>query len=105
MADIGGIIGKINQVSAAIAAAVERQSATTTEIAASVQAVCNATASSAQAMGQVVMVADNAGTVSKDVLAGAAAIGREAATLRTEVDQFLTAVRQDTTEERRIANG
>ena len=101
MAEIGGIIGKINEVSAAIAAAVEEQSATTHEIAASVQAVSNATAGTAQAMEHVVTVADKAGTVSRDVLSGAARIGREAETLRTEVDQFLVAVRDDTTEERR----
>ncbi len=101
MAEIGGIIGKINEVSAAIAAAVEEQNATTHEIAASVQAVSNATAGTAQAMEHVVLVADNAGTASQDVLSGAAQIGREAETLRTEVDQFLVAVRDDTTDERR----
>jgi methyl-accepting chemotaxis protein len=88
-------------VSAAIAAAVEEQNATTQEIAASVQAVSNATAGTAQAMEHVVAVADNAGTASRDVLAGSAEIGRETATLRTEVDQFLAAVRDDTTDERR----
>jgi methyl-accepting chemotaxis protein len=101
MAEIGGIIGKINEVSAAIAAAVEQQNATTHEIAASVQAVSNATAGTAQAMEHVVLVADNAGTASRDVLSGAAQIGREAETLRTEVDQFLVAVRDDTADERR----
>jgi methyl-accepting chemotaxis protein len=101
MAEIGGIIGKINEVSAAIAAAVEEQNATTQEIAASVQAVSNATAGTAQAMEHVVAVADNAGTASRDVLTGAVQIGREAETLRTEVDQFLVAVRDDTTDERR----
>jgi ABC-type transporter Mla subunit MlaD len=89
MAEIGGIIGKINEVSAAIAAAVEEQNATTQEIAASVQAVSNATAGTAQAMEHVVAVADNTGTASRDVLTGAVQIGREAETLRTEVDQFL----------------
>jgi methyl-accepting chemotaxis protein len=80
-----------------IAAAVEQQNATTQEIAASVQAVSNATASTAQAMEHVVSVADDAGTASRDVLAGSAEIGREAETLRTEVDQFLAAVRYDPT--------
>ena len=70
MAEIGGIIGKINEVSAAIAAAVEQQNATTHEIAASVQAVSNATAGTAQAMEHVVSVADNAGSASRDVLTG-----------------------------------
>jgi methyl-accepting chemotaxis protein len=101
MADIGNIIARINEVSAAIAAAVEEQSATTREIAASVQAVAEATAGTAQAMQQVVTVSDNAGSISRDVLAGAADIGSEATKLRTEVDQFLVAVRDETSDERR----
>jgi len=101
MADIGGIIARINEVSAAIAAAVEEQSATTREIAASVQAVAEATAGTAQAMQQVVTVSDNAGSISRDVLAGAADIGNEAKNLREEVDQFLVAVRDETSDERR----
>jgi len=101
MADIGGIIARINEVSAGIAAAVEEQSATTREIAASVQAVAEATVGTAQAMQQVVTVSDNAGSISRDVLAGAADIGNEAKKLRTEVDQFLVAVRDETSDERR----
>jgi len=101
MAEIGGIIGKINEVSSAIAAAVEQQNATTHEIAASVQAVSNATAGTASAMEHVVMVADKAGGASQDVLTGAADIGSEAQTLRAEVDQFLAAVRDESSDERR----
>ncbi len=101
MADIGGIINKMNQVSATIAAAVEEQSATTREIAASVQAVTTATANAARAMEHVVTVADEAGGVSGDVLTGSGEISREAETLRTEVDQFLAAVRDDAGGERR----
>ncbi len=101
MADIGAIIARINEVSAAIAAAVEEQSATTREIAASVQAVAEATAGTAQAMQQVVSVSDNAGNISRDVLSGAADIGSEAQKLRTEVDQFLVAVRDGADDERR----
>ncbi len=93
MAEIGGIIGKMDEVSAAIAAAVEQQSATTREIAGSVQEVSAATAASAHAMEHVVGVADGAGDASRDVLAASGEIGREAETLRVEVDQFLTAVR------------
>jgi methyl-accepting chemotaxis protein len=101
MADIGTIIARINEVSAAIAAAVEEQSATTREIAVSVQAVADATGGTAQAMQQVVSVSDNAGNISRDVLSGAAHIGDEAQKLRTEVDQFLVAVRDDADDERR----
>ena len=101
MADIGGIIGKMNEVSAAIATAVEQQSATTQEIAASVQGVSNATAGTAEAMEHVVTVAEQAGTVSQKVLTGSAEIAGEAESLRTEVDHFLAAVREDTQGERR----
>jgi methyl-accepting chemotaxis protein len=95
MTEIGSIIGKMDEVSAAIAAAVEQQSVTTREIAGSVQAVSGATAASAGAMEHVVGVADSAGDASRDVLAASGEIGREAETLRVEVDQFLTAVRDD----------
>ena len=95
MTEIGTIIGKMDEVSAAIAAAVEQQSATTREIAGSVQAVSGATATSANAMEHVVRIADGAGDASRDVLSASGEIGREADTLRVEVDQFLTAVRDD----------
>jgi methyl-accepting chemotaxis protein len=103
MADIGGIIGRINDVSAVIAAAVDQQSATASEIASSVQKVASATAGTAHAMDQVVGVAAEAGGISRDVLTGAADIGDEAEKLRAEVDQFLAAVREDTSEAQRAA--
>ncbi len=101
MAEITTIIGRIDEVSVAISAAVEEQSVTTREIASSVQAVSQSTEATAHAMERVVSVADEAGNTSRDVLAGAADIGRESETLRTEVDQFLTAIRADTGERRR----
>jgi methyl-accepting chemotaxis protein len=103
MAEIAGIIGKIDGVSAAISAAVEQQSATTRQIAGSVQAVAGATAGTAQAMEHVVSVSDSAGSMGREVLAGAARIGDEATKLRTEVDQFLAAVREDRGHKRRTA--
>jgi methyl-accepting chemotaxis protein len=101
MSEISGYIGRMNEVSAAISAAVEQQSATTREIASRVQAVSEATAQTATAMGHVVTVADQAGAASRDVSTGSAGIGREAETLRGEVEQFLTAARSDTGERRR----
>jgi ABC-type transporter Mla subunit MlaD len=95
MTEIGGIIDQINEVAAAISAAIEQQSVTTREIATSVNAVSGATANTARAMAHVVAIADDAGGASRDVLAGAAQIGSEAETLRTEVDQFLAAVREE----------
>ena len=101
MSEIGSMIGRMDAVSAAISAAVEQQNATTKEIAASVQAVSGTTAGTATAMEHVVIVADNAGKISRDVLDGAAEIGHEAETLRSEVGHFLTAVRDEANGERR----
>jgi hypothetical protein len=53
-------------------------------------------------MTNVVVLADQAGVSSNDVLAGAAGIGKEAETLRTEVDRFLLAVHTDSGERRQF---
>ncbi len=98
MGEISAIIRQIGETTVAISAAVEQQSATTQAIATSVQAVSAATGQTARAMEHVVEVADGAGTVSRDVLAGTANIGQEAETLRREVDKFLLAIRSDTGE-------
>ncbi len=99
-AEIGNIIGRMDEVTGAISAAVEQQAATTRGIAASVQSVTGATAHAAQAMEQVVTVAGDAGNASRDMVTGSDAIGREAEDLRIEVDQFLTAVCEEPTEQR-----
>jgi methyl-accepting chemotaxis protein len=96
MSEIGGIIGRMDEVSATISAAMEEQNATTREIASRLHSVSAATGQTAQAMTHAVEIADDAGSASREVLAGAAGISREAETLRAEVDQFLTAVRDDT---------
>ena len=74
MNEIGGIIGRMGDVSTAISAAVEEQSVTTREIASSIQGVAGSTAQAAQAMGQVVQVADRAGDASRKILSEAAEI-------------------------------
>jgi methyl-accepting chemotaxis protein len=93
---IGTVIGKMEHVSSAIASAVEEQSVTTRDIAKSVQAVTNAVGGAAQAMEQVVENAGQAGQVSQSVQREADVIGQQASKLRTEVDQFLRAIRTDT---------
>ena len=101
MSEIGGIIGKMDEVSTAIAAAVEQQSVTTREIASSVQAVSNATTDNTSAMRHVVDLAGDAGVASQGVLESSSDMGREAGKLRLEVDQFLAAVRGNIDERRR----
>jgi methyl-accepting chemotaxis protein len=95
MAEVSAIIGKMDEVSGAIAAAVEQQTATTRELAFSLQAVASATDQTAHAMQEVAGVAGNAGGVSREVRESADAIGREAQKLRSKVDGFLIAVCDD----------
>ena len=102
MNEIGGIIGKMGEVSTAISAAVEEQSVTTREIASSIQGVNESTVQAAQAMESVVQAADRAGDVSRTILQEATEIGTEAAKLRLEVEQFLNAVQTDAGERRRF---
>jgi methyl-accepting chemotaxis protein len=101
MGDVATIIGQLDEVTAVIAAAVEEQSATTREIAANVQTVAAAGHQTATAMQQVVGGSDEAGSVSQQVLEAAGSIGQEAEKLRDEVDQFFTALRDETGNRRR----
>jgi methyl-accepting chemotaxis protein len=100
MNEIRGIIARLDQVSAAISAAVEEQSATTREIAVSIQTVSSVTSTTASAMAQMVSAAEGAARVSRDIEGGANHITTQSMTLRTEVDNFLTAVRTETGERR-----
>ena len=101
MVDVASVIGKMDEVASAIAAAVEQQSVTTRELASSVQALAGASDETARAMRHVAGVADTAGAVSRQVLDAADAIGRESEKLRTEVTEFLSAVTDDIQERRR----
>ena len=99
--DVGVAIGQVASVATAIAAAVEQQAAATQEISASVQSVTGSTTSSAQAMEQVLTIAEQTDTASRSVLTAAGAVRETADTLQTEVNDFLTAMQRDDSDERR----
>ena len=101
MADVAGIIGRLDEVAVAIASAVEEQSATTREIASNVQQVSASGQQATDAMKNVVGVSDEANAASQQVLTAATGIREEAARLRAEVDQFLAALRDETGSRRR----
>jgi methyl-accepting chemotaxis protein len=102
MNEIGSIIGRMGEVSTAIAAAVEEQSVSTREIASSIQGVAGSTAQAANAMEHVVEVADRAGEASRNILTEAGEIGSESEKLRLQVEAFLQAVQTDSGERRRF---
>ncbi len=101
MREVGIAIGQVESVATAIAAAVEEQAAATQEISSSVQGVTQATTSAAQAMGLVLSIAERTDTISQSVLVAAEGVGQTSDTLRTEVNDFLTAMTRGDVEERR----
>jgi methyl-accepting chemotaxis protein len=79
----------VSEVAAAIAAAVEEQSATTREIAASVQTVTTATQQAGKDMDGVATVSEAAQEASKSVVEISDTVGGTADMLRSELTQFL----------------
>ena len=82
-------IGRVDEIAAIIAAAVEEQGAATQEIAASVQEVAQMTCRASVAMANVAIIAQRTGDSSRDVLTTAGEVADVAATLRREVDDFV----------------
>jgi methyl-accepting chemotaxis protein len=91
--NIGGTIGEINEVTTAIAAAVEQQGAATREIARNIQQAAGGTTEVSSNIAGVSTASAQAGSSAADVLSASDALRREAETLRAEVDAFLTNIR------------
>jgi methyl-accepting chemotaxis protein len=100
--EVGVSIGQVEHVAAAIAAAVEEQSAVTQGIVSSVQTVSVATQDATRAMHAVSQAAEVTNTASRTVLAGADDVSANAARMRDEVSQFLRAMANTSDEERRL---
>ncbi len=90
---ITGIIKSINEVSTAIAAAVEEQGAATNEISRNVQQASQGTGDVSRIIGEVTMAAGEAGTGASQVLTAAAGLSKQSELLRGEVLKFLETVR------------
>jgi methyl-accepting chemotaxis protein len=101
MDDVCVAIGKMDTVSAAIAAAIEQQNAATREISANVSHVALTGDRTAADMTELAKIADATGAMSRDVLASSDELGAVADTLRAEVDHFLKAMTQDKADRRR----
>jgi methyl-accepting chemotaxis protein len=91
--EIGGTIGRISEIAAAIAAAVEEQGAATQEISRNVQQAAQGTAQVASNITDVNRGAGETGSASSQVLASAQSLSSESNHLKLEVDKFLTTVR------------
>jgi methyl-accepting chemotaxis protein len=90
---IGQIIGEINNVTTAIAAAVEEQGAATREIARNIQHAAGGTSEVSSNIVGVSTASAEAGAAATEVLSASDALRREADVLRAEIDAFLTNIR------------
>ncbi|WP_213772331.1 methyl-accepting chemotaxis protein [Bradyrhizobium sp. dw_78] len=90
---IGSTIGEINEVTTAIAAAVEEQGAATREIARNIQHAAGGTGEVSSHIVGVSTASAEAGTAANEVLNASGALRREAEVLRAEIDTFLTNIR------------
>jgi methyl-accepting chemotaxis protein len=90
---IGGTIGTINEIATAIASAVEQQGAATKEIARNVQEAAHGTGQVSSNIVGVNQAAAETGAASNQVLISAEELGRQAETLRSDVDSFLANIR------------
>jgi methyl-accepting chemotaxis protein len=91
--EIGGTIGRISEIAATIAAAVEEQGAATQEIARNVGEAAKGTQQVASNITDVNRGASETGSASSQVLSSAQSLSSESNHLKLEVDKFLMTVR------------
>ncbi|MDB5580308.1 MAG: chemotaxis protein [Bradyrhizobium sp.] len=91
--NISTTISEINEVTTAIAAAVEQQGAATREIARNIQHAAGGTSEVSSNIIGVSTASAEAGAAAGEVLSASAALRREADVLRSEIDAFLSNIR------------
>jgi methyl-accepting chemotaxis protein len=91
--NISNTISKINDVTTAIAAAVEEQGAATREIARNIQHAAGGTSEVSSNIVGVSSASTEAGAAAGEVLSASGALRREADVLRAEIDAFLENIR------------
>jgi methyl-accepting chemotaxis protein len=91
--NISQTIGEINEVTTAIAAAVEEQGAATREIARNIQHAAGGTSEVSSNIVGVSTASAEAGAAAGEVLTASSALRREADVLRSEIDSFLSNIR------------
>lgn len=85
---------QINDISAGIAAAIEQQGATTSEISRNIQQAATGTIEVSTGIGQVTQIVGDTGAAAGQVGRAAADLSSQAARLRTDVERFLTAIKK-----------
>jgi methyl-accepting chemotaxis protein len=93
IANIGTTIGRLNDTTIAIAAAVEEQGAATGEITRNVHQAADGTQNVARNIANVSSAADETGAAAAQVLGSATELSQQAERLRQDVASFVAAVR------------
>jgi methyl-accepting chemotaxis protein len=93
IAHIGQTIMEMSDISVAIAAAIEEQAAATQEIARSVAEAARGTEEVSSNIRDVYDASESTGTAARNILDAASSLAREAATLDTEVEFFISGVK------------
>jgi methyl-accepting chemotaxis protein len=89
----GQTVAELTEIATVIAAAIEQQGAATGEIARNVEQAATGTAAVAQEIGEVRLVAGQTDAGAEAALAAAAALQQQAVSLKSNVDDFLSTVR------------
>jgi methyl-accepting chemotaxis protein len=90
---VGTTIGQMNEISTAIAAAMEEQGVTTQEITRNAQQAARGTHDVSSSITSVTQAAGETGAASGQVLGSASELGRQTETLRNQVAGFLSEIR------------
>jgi methyl-accepting chemotaxis protein len=88
-------IAKVSEISSAIAAAVEEQTAATSEISSNATQAATGTEEVARSIEGVSRAADDAGSAAGQVLEASGELAKQAEALRYEVDSFIARVRSE----------
>jgi methyl-accepting chemotaxis protein len=91
--EIGATIGRISEIAAAIASAVDAQGEVTENIARSVQAAARGTTDVATNITDVNRGVAETGTASANMLASTQSLSKESRVMKVEVDKFLRSIR------------
>ncbi|MDR3518401.1 MAG: HAMP domain-containing methyl-accepting chemotaxis protein [Azospirillaceae bacterium] len=94
IADITETIGRMSEISTAIASAVEEQGVATREIARNASEVATVTQEASSNISSVALAAQETGRGAHETLSAAGNLGTQSSTLSREVELFITRVRQ-----------
>ncbi|QJE74432.1 HAMP domain-containing protein [Aerophototrophica crusticola] len=90
---IAGVIARVNEISATIAAAVEEQAAATREIARNVEQAAQGTHEVSSTIAGVSQAAAESGSAATQVASSSAELSRQSGLLSRQVDSFLQSIR------------